>query len=205
LPSGVAVPQVPGPGGRGWKVPRRGKAGWPRAPGEPSGGAGDGNQIRTTSLEGWWPTLVGSPGWPLRPGDMARPLRCAAPLAENRRCRESVKAGAAYCRAVIPAAGHPVARRVGVSLRCSDSGYGPQGGVGSAAPAGSGPAPLQGETHLAEPRAGDPARSLPSEVRAVAATSAKAVCSAARSRHHGALGWKSPRAVASSRSLSASR
>jgi hypothetical protein len=48
-----------------------------------------------------------------------------------------------------------VARRAGVSLRCIDSEYGPQGGVGSAAPAGSGPALLQGETHLAEPRVGD--------------------------------------------------
>ena len=81
------------------------------------------------------------------------PLRCL--FGRKRRCRESVKAGAACCCAVIPDAGHPVARRVGVSLRCSDSEYGPQGGVGSAAPAGSGPAPLQGETHLAEPRAGD--------------------------------------------------
>src|SRR5690348_16186942 len=75
---------------------------------------------------------------------------------ENRRCRESVKAGAAYCCSVIREdAEHPVARRVGVSPRCSDSEYGPQGGVGSAAPADSGPALLQRETHIAEPRAGD--------------------------------------------------
>jgi hypothetical protein len=45
---------------------------------------------------------------------------------ENRCGREPVKADAAYCCSVIPDAEHPVARRGGVSPRCSDSQYGPQ-------------------------------------------------------------------------------
>ena len=44
---------------------------------------------------------------------------------------------------------------LGVSLPCSNSEYGPQGGVGSAPPADLGPAVLQGETQVAEPRARD--------------------------------------------------